>query len=343
MNSLIINKFEDLVAMIQNDIDNTHDDKTLIANKFRLKNISKVLSIIKKYPKEITMDNYKEMSSISGVGKGSLDRIKEILENGDLKELKGFVNTMKDKKKAIEELENVIGIGKVNATEYYNNGITSVKILKEKIKNKEIEVNDKIKLGLKYHGKYMMNIPRSEMDIYSEFFKKLINKFNKKLGYDNSNEYVVEICGSYRREKPFSNDIDVLISKKGKEDILYNHLERFVNKLKKPLKSNGNKPLIVDSMTDKKIKTKYMGFSKLGENHIRRIDIRFVPYDSYYYAILYFTGSGEFNQKMRGIAKRKGYKLSEYGLYDKTNNIVVTSERDIFKKLDMEYLPPRLR
>jgi len=343
MNSLIINKFEDLVAMIQNDTYDIIDDKTLTANKFRLKNITKVLSIIKKYPKEITMDNYKEMGNIGGVGKGSLDRIKEILENGDLKELKGFVNTMKDKKKAIEELENVIGIGKVNATEYYNKGITSVKILKEKIKNKEIEVNDKIKLGLKYHGKYMMNIPRSEMDIYNEFFKKLINKFNKKLGYDNSNEYVVEICGSYRREKPFSNDIDVLISKKGKEDILYNHLERFVNKLRKPLKSNGNKPLIVDSMTDKKIKTKYMGFSKLGENHIRRIDIRFVPYDSYYYAILYFTGSGEFNQKMRNIAKRKGYKLSEYGLFDKTNNIVVTSERDIFKKLDMEYLPPRLR
>jgi len=97
-------------------------------------------------------------------------------------------------------------------------------------------------------------------------------------------------------------------------------------------------------MTDKKIKTKYMGFSKLLDNKIRRIDIRFIPYDSYYSAILYFTGSGELNKKMRNIAKTKGYKLSEYGLFDKKGNMMkVNSERDIFKLLDMEYFPPRLR
>ena len=57
-----------------------------------------------------------------------------------------------------------------------------------------------------------------------------------------------------------------------------------------------------------------------------------------------FTGSGEFNKKMRLVAKKKGYKLSEYGLFDKHNHIIkVNSERDIFKILDMEYLPPRLR
>ena len=30
---------------------------------------------------------------------------------------------------------------------------------------------------------------------------------------------------------------------------------------------------------------------------------------------LYFTGSGDLNKKMRQIAKDKGYKLSEYGLF----------------------------
>ena len=103
-------------------------------------------------------------------------------------------------------------------------------------------------------------------------------------------------------------------------------------------------PLLVDSMTDKKIKTKYMGFSKLKDNMIRRIDIRFITFDSYYSALLYFTGSGDLNKKMRQIAKDKGYKLSEYGLFDTNGNCIsITSERDIFKKLSMEYLPPRLR
>ena len=47
---------------------------------------------------------------------------------------------------------------------------------------------------------------------------------------------------------------------------------------------------------------------------------------------------------MREIAKSKGYKLSEYGLFDKNNKkFKIKSERDVFKKLGLEYLPPRLR
>jgi DNA polymerase/3'-5' exonuclease PolX len=102
-------------------------------------------------------------------------------------------------------------------------------------------------------------------------------------------------------------------------------------------------PLIIDAMTDKKIKTKFMGFSRYLDNYPRRIDIRFISYDSYPAALLYFTGSGDFNKKMRQIAKNKGYKLSEYGLFKDDIMIKVETERDIFHKLDMEYLPPRLR
>ena len=43
-------------------------------------------------------------------------------------------------------------------------------------------------------------------------------------------------------------------------------------------------------------------------------------------------------------AKSKGLKLSEYGLVDSKNkNYHAKSERDIFKKLGLEYLPPILR
>ena len=72
--------------------------------------------------------------------------------------------------------------------------------------------------------------------------------------------------------------------------------------IKKDIKKNNNQPLLVDDMTDKKISTKYMGFSKLKDNPVRRIDIRFVPFNSFHTALLYFTGSGEFNKKMRKIA-----------------------------------------
>ena len=57
------------------------------------------------------------------------------------------------------------------------------------------------------------------------------------------------------------------------------------------------------------------------------------------------TGSGELNKRMRQIAKEKGFKLSEYGLFNISDGkkIKISSEEDFFKKLNMKYLPPKLR
>lgn len=347
INQNIIDEFTRLIAFIRNETDILQLKKDLTGvkkNQFRLKFLVNSLSILKKISFEITLDNYMELKEFSGIGKGTLDRIVEILKHGKLIELGDFIDNKKEKKHVIELLEEVVGIGKANAIELYEKGITSVDDLKNKVTNGIITVNDKIKLGLKYHGKYYMHIPRSEMDMYDTFFRHLVKKINKTLKLSENEAYVVDLCGSYRREKLHSNDIDVLFSKKGTNAVSMNHLERIVNKLKLPIKRNNMKPLLIDHMTDKKIKTKYMGFSQLEDLPIRRIDIRFIPYDSYYSALLYFTGSGDFNKKMRLIAKEKGYKLSEYGLFDKNHkSFPVTSEHDIFRKLNMKYLPPRQR
>ena len=90
-----------------------------------------------------------------------------------------------------------------------------------------------------------------------------------------------------------------------------------------------------------------MGLAKYLDNPIRRLDIRLIPLESFFTAYLYFTGSYEFNERMRGIAKRQGYKLNEYGLYKKTGDtyklIKVKSEEDIFKVLGMDYVEPEKR
>lgn len=46
----------------------------------------------------------------------------------------------------------------------------------------------------------------------------------------------------------------------------------------------------------------------------RRLDIRLAPYDQYYCAVLYFTGSDIFNKEMRAHALDKKYTLNEYTL-----------------------------
>jgi len=350
MNDLIISEFQRLIIFLKDKHDTyktNEDKKNANVYNFKIRQLSNVLGILKKYTPKITTNNYQELKEINGIGKGSIDRIKEILDTGKLKELGNFTDIKKEKNNSINELEEIVGIGRARALELFKQGITTIKMLKDKIKKKEIDVNDKILLGVKYHGVYKMNIPRKEVDKYYKFIEKIINYINKKHEFTKKNKYIFQICGSYRREKLFSNDIDILISKFGTKNDKTNcekHLERMIKKLKSDLKINNNKPLLIDDMTDKNVKTKYMGFGQLKNNPIRRIDMRFVPYDSYFSGLLYFTGSGDLNQKMRKVAKDKGYKLSEYGLFDSNGErFKIKSEKDIFKKLDIEYLPPKLR
>lgn len=73
-----------------------------------------------------------------------------------------------------------------------------------------------------------------------------------------------------------------------------------------------------------------------------------VPYNSLASALLYFTGSGEFNKNMRSYALSKGFTLNEYGLYKLINNtktfkIKTIEEKDIFHTLNLKYVEPNNR
>ena len=100
---------------------------------------------------------------------------------------------------------------------------------------------------------------------------------------------------------------------------------------------------IVDSLTTCG-ETKYMGICKTPKSHCMRIDIRLISKESFPYALLYFTGSKKTNTFMRNQAIKQGYKLSEYGLFDKDGNIIkLDNEKTIFEFLQLPYLPPEKR
>jgi DNA polymerase (family X) len=56
-------------------------------------------------------------------------------------------------------------------------------------------------------------------------------------------------------------------------------------------------------------------------------DLRIVPEESFGAAFQYFTGNKQHNVVVRTIALHKGYKLNEYGLYDKRNHQLVISRK----------------
>jgi DNA polymerase (family 10) len=72
-------------------------------------------------------------------------------------------------------------------------------------------------------------------------------------------------------------------------------------------------------------------------------DLRVVSTMEFPYALMYFTGSKEHNVRLRGIAKKKGWKLNEYGLFDGDDLVQCKSEEEIYRALGIPFIPSELR
>ena len=214
--------------------------------------------------------------------------------------------------------------------------------LKKKIDNETkqlCKIHKSTLVGLKYFHDITQKIPREEIQKAETIIKRVAEHMNKDIQ--------VILCGSYRRERDKSGDIDCCIfhpAIKTQEDIKtnqYNILANFVEMLI-------NVGFIIDQL-DMGMQ-KFMGLCMIKQNSkktnvARRLDIRFMPYDSYGSAILYFTGSANFNTNIRKIALSKGYSLSEFGFKKKSDDILIpcATEEDVFKFLDYPYVTPKAR
>ena len=76
-----------------------------------------------------------------------------------------------------------------------------------------------------------------------------------------------------------------------------------------------------------------------------QVDVRLLPRASYGAALQYFTGSKMHNVALRQRAIKRGLTLSEYALLRLEDNVIVAgaTEEDIYKALDLDYIPPELR
>ena len=137
----------------------------------------------------------------------------------------------------------------------------------------------------------------------------------------------VVLAGSIRRKKETIGDIDILVVGNRK-----NH-SKIINKL-------SMSPLIKRTILKGRKKASFI----LKENGIQ-VDVRMFEKEEYPTALLYFTGPKEHNIALRSLAKKEGYKLNEYGLYETRSGLKkkATSEADIYRLLKCTYQSPENR
>jgi len=75
-----------------------------------------------------------------------------------------------------------------------------------------------------------------------------------------------------------------------------------------------------------------------------QVDVRVVEPENFGAALQYFTGSKEHNVKLRTLASRMGFKLSEYGIFrDSGERLGGRTEEEMYRPLGIAMFPPELR
>ena len=329
MNDTIIQAFLNLLAITK--INNE--------TKFKIISYKKTIEILKSLDFEIT--DTSKLKSIKGIGKSTIEKIEQIIKTGNLTQLLN-VDTYDTSK--LNDLQRITGIGPVKAHKLLKLDITLEKLLQIDFNNRPVWLSSHLThhqiLGVKYFKDIESKIPFDEIKQIEIYLNKIINKFDVNLK--------LIICGSYRRQKSFSGDIDVLLYNNNINTIETAKKSNILKTILELLKQNN---FIIDNLTEFDNPTKYMGFCKLNKisPFARRIDIRLISSNCLHSALLYFTGSGEFNKNMRTYANKKGYTINEYGIYRLKKNgnkgfrIKTQTEQDIFKILKLDYVEPKDR
>jgi DNA polymerase (family 10) len=149
---------------------------------------------------------------------------------------------------------------------------------------------------------------------------------------DHDGVQSIKIAGSLRRAKETIGDVDILIGAR----------EVYIIDL-------------FDAFTSHELVTEILGRgdtkSSIRTHGGRQVDLRIVKPDQFPAALMYFTGSKQHNVALRQRARDRGLSLNEYGLFELGDDgktdfdkpIKYASEADIYKKLDLHFVPPELR
>lgn len=260
------------------------------------------------------------LREIKGVGDALEQKITELVTTGKL----GYYEDLRAKfPESLFELSKIPGLGPKRIHQFYTEkGIDSIEKLEQACKDGTFE-------GMKGIGEKLIEKILEGIEFTKQFAGRHL--FNE--AYEAAQTIMdllraeksakrIETAGSMRRRKEVIGDIDIICSSAKPEGVM----KRFVE-------YEGVARITGHGETKSSVVLK---------NGIAA-DLRVVSDAEFPYALAYFTGSKEHNVVMRQRAKDRGLKLNEYGLFDGEKNVRCKDEADIFKRLDLPYIPPEMR
>lgn len=262
------------------------------------------------------------LHEIPGVGERITEKIIEYITTGKIKEYQDILKTVP---KEITDLMHIPGLGpqKVRIL-YHTLGIKSVDQLKKAAEEHKLaklagfgeKTEENIIRGI---GLLKTSQERMLLGYAYPLAMHIVDILRKKKEVNQ-----ISLAGSMRRMNQTVGDIDILVTSAKPESIMktFTTLPEVKTVLAKgPTKST----VILEAGM--------------------QADIRVIPEKCFGAALQYFTGNKDHNITLRNIAIKKGYKLSEYGLFEKETEkyIVGKTEEEVYAKLGLSYIEPELR
>ena len=290
-------------------------------NVFRIRAYEKAAESIEGLPNTLeTLIKEDRLTEIPGIGKDLSDKIKEFYATG---KIQTYEELKKTTPQGLLELLNIPSVGPKTARLLYEKlKINNIAELEKAIsKNKITGIPGIKEKTLQNISKGIDIVKRGRLRMTIEQATLLSTVFLSSLKKIPETEDITA-AGSLRRKAESIGDIDILISSKKPGKIL----DAFV-------KLPEVKSILGKGSTKSSILTK---------NDIQ-IDCRVVEEKSFGAALIYFTGSKDFNIKIRKLAIKKGLKINEYGLFKKDKFLFGSTEKEVFKALGMDFIEPELR
>jgi len=263
-----------------------------------------------------------ELESIPGVGKSISAVISEVLDTGQSKILEELRESLP---KGVRDLMELEGVGPKLAMRLNQElGVASIDDLEKAAK--EGRVRELKGFGPRKEANILVSIDAYRSRQTRFLLGAILPVVDQLTKYMRKSDAVlkVEVAGSARRRKETIGDLDVLASSMKPEEVT----QRFITM-----------PPVIRVVSHGTTRS-----TVVLEGQIQ-VDLRVVAPEEYGSALQYFTGSKEHNVKLRTIGVKKGFKLNEYGLFDRDTDRRVAGEDEegIYRAMGMDIMPPELR
>jgi len=287
-------------------------------NPFRVRAYRRAARTVEGLPQSVRgmLAAQTDLSKLPGIGKDLADKIAHIVESGHFDLLDSL------KKKLPGELGEMAALPGL--------GPKRIKLLYSKLRVRTLEDLRKAVQAGRLHKRKGFG-PAIEKKLAAALEKPVSIKRHKISVAEQEAESLVAylrdtgtvtVAGSYRRRRETVGDLDILVTSKDAAAAC----EKLAH---------------YDSVAE------VLAHGPTRATVVLRsgiqVDLRAVDEKCYGAALMYFTGSKAHNIALRGIANDRKWKLNEYGLFSGKRRIAGATEKEVYKKLGLPYIPPEMR